>query len=546
MLKENLFFKEVGYFSRHFFIILVGSTLLRFLLAFLFPVFGDACRYFMMARAISINPYLLTKKGLTYPNPLYLVIGACFYRLLSMIHSDLGFAGIRLISPISGTLTILVTYAICRKILSPKACLYSVLLLALSPSHILFSSVGYMESLFLLFVTLAIYFFIRDDLPTRRSIVLCGLSLGLASLTRITGFLLLVILSTYLLLFRNLLTQSTRLRFTLILVSCVLVMTAPYYGRQLWEFGSIEVIGQILPPREKPVSLDSFLYRGEIVAEKSGIQYQDPHYTPMVRLIGTYFEFWGVWGGAVNVLFRTGVLGFPTVILTGFIIITLLITFFHLYGGLTLRGRQEYFLLHICVAVLLLVFFATITVQSVQQGFVSASMGYRKPLIMVAPILAIYGGHGLNQVTKKLEGKSQASRLLKYVVVMSLLFLVLAVGFEGFYMRERYETALTGAAGWLKHNRSKDGAVLTTRSLETAYLADRRTISLSLISVEALDSDLFETHSISHVLIPIKEFTQNSSLDPYMERFQILREEGVLEEVYRDSGAFILEVQSQV
>ena len=533
---------KFGCLSKQFLIMLGGFALLRFILVFLFPVFGDACRYFLMAKAISEDPYLLTQKGLTYPSPLFLIIAACFYRLFSTIGTDFGFVGVRLISPISGALTVLITYMICKTIMSQRERFYSVLLLGLSPSHLLFSSIGYMESLFVLFATLAIYFLLKDNPPTQRSTILSGLSLGLASLTRITGFLLLIAIVAYLLTHGNSLTRLTRLRLSALSVCCVLLVAGPYYGRQLYEVGSVEMIGQVLPPREKKISLDSLLYQVEIRAKRSGVQYRDPHYTPWSRIIGTYFEFWGVWGGAVDVLFREGVLDLPLLVLTGFTVITLFLTSFHLYGILTLKGKQQYALLHLYVFILFSVFFATIAIQYFQQGFVSASIGYRKPLITVAPILAIYGGYGLNRVIRKLEGRKLPRVLTSSVVIGSLLILLLAVGFEGLYMRERYETTIIGAARWIKENTSKAGAILTTRSLEIAYLADRKTVSLSLVASGAVNKNLFETYSISHVLIPIKEFAQNRSLDPYAERFKMLEDEGALREVYRDSGAFVLEI----
>ena len=529
-------------FSKEHSIMLIGFILIRFLYAFLFPVFGDACRYSLMAKAISENPFLLARKGLTYPSPLFLMIGAFFYRFFSIIGTDCGFTGVRLISPISGSLTIFFTYMICRRLFGRRGSFYPILFLGLSPSHILISSIGYMESLFVLFVTLAIYFLIRDDPPTGKSAALSGLALGLASLTRVTGLLLIIIIVVYLLTRRRLLTSSTRLGLSVLIVSCALIVSGPYYGRELYEFGSVEMIGQVFPPREEPISLDSLLYQVEVTAERSEVQYQDMHYNPWFRIIGTYFEFWGIWGGAVNVLFRTGVLGFPLLVLTGFTVITLFLTYFHLYGGITLKGKQEYVLLHLCVFLLFSVFFAYVAIQSLRQGFISVSMGYRKPLITVAPILAIYGGHGVDRVIKRLGGKRFPRVLIESAVVASLLILLLAVGFEGFYMRERYEITLLGAAGWIKQNVSKAGVIITTRSLEIAYLADRRTVSLSLVAPQAVNRDLFETHSISHVLIPVKELAQNRSLDPYMRRFQILEDEGVLREVYRDSRAFVLEI----
>ena len=539
MIKKLSLLKE-GCLSRQLLIMLVGFTVLRFLLAFLFPVFGDASRYFMMAKAISEDPSLLTRRGSIYPSPLFLMIGACFYRVFSIIGDEFGFVGVRLVSPISGALTVLITYMICMKILNRKAAIYSTILLGLSPSHILFSSVGYMESLFVLFVTIAIYFLIKDNSPTKKSVILSGLSLGLASITRVTGFLLLATFLLYLFTRWNLLVRSKRVSLLVLLICCVLIVSSPYYGRQLYETGAVEMIGQVFPPREGLVFLDTLLYRETIVTETAQVQSQSIHFNPWFRMAGTYFEFWGIWGGAVDVLFRIGAFGFPLLVLIGFAIITLFLTFFHLYGSITLKGKQEYVLLHLCVLSLFSVFLTYVTVLSLQQGFICFSMGYRKPLITVAPVLAIYGGYGLDRIIKKMEGKRYARGIIKFTVAASLLVLLIAVVFEGVYMRERYETSLLGAAGWLKQGTDKGGTVLTIRSLEIAYLAGRRTVALSLIAPNTVDRALFETYSISHVLIPT-DFAQERTSNPYMGRFRILENEGVLREVYRDSGAFILE-----
>ena len=457
--------------------------------------------------------------------------------------------GVRLISPISGSLTVMITYMICKRILNRREQFYSVLFLGLSPSHILFSSVGYMESLFVLFVTISIYFLLRDNRLGKESVILSGLSLGLACLTRVTGFLLLGAILLYLFTCRKFQTLSTRVGLSAIFVCCVLVLSGPYYGKQLYESGDVVTIGRIFPPHEEVVSLDSLLYRVEIQEEISTyeIQKKNIHFVPWFRLVGTYYEFWGIWSGAVNVLFRGGILSLnPFVVLFGFTLATLYLTYFHIYGALTLGKIERSSLLHLSTVFVFFSFFAVVVSSTLAYGYVSDSMGYRKPLIAVAPILAIYAGCGMAKFLERIKKNGIFHWSIRLATLISVGMLLLAVCLEGIYMRERYETSLLEGANWIRENTNKEVVVLTSRSLEIAYLTRRRTMALLLLGPQTINEETLLQHGVSHILIPIKEFSQREDLNPFLERFSTLQQEGVLREVYRDTDVFILEVVPQV
>jgi len=402
-----------------------------------------------------------------------------------------------------------------------------------------------MESLFVLFSSLAIYFLLKDNPPTRKSVMMSGLLLGLASLTRVTGVLLLAAFLLYLLTHKVLPDSKTRIYLSTILVSCVLVLSIPYYGRQLYDFGTVEIVGRILPAREEAVSLDSLLYRVEIGTDigDSTVQKEDIHYTPWFRLIGTYYEFWGIWGGAVNILFRERVLNLnPFVVLLGFTLPTIFLTYLHILGGLSLGWNQRNKLLHLCVALIFFAFFTVAISSILTYGTVDASMGYRKPLITVAPILAIYGGRGMAKILERIKEHVFIHSSIRFVTVISLGVLLLAVCFQGIYMRERYETRLLKGANWIKENTDREAIILTSRSLEIAYLSRRRTMTLVLVAPRALDESTLLQYKVSHILIPTKEFSQRESLDPYLRRFLDLQQNGTLREVYRDPDVIIFEV----
>ena len=537
-------------FSKELLVMLVGFALLRFLLAFLFPVFGDACRYFIMAKAIYAKPSLFAMRGLSYPTPLFLLVSALFYGLFIPFGERTADLSLRLVSPLFGSLTLVFTYLAAKRMFNEKTALLSVVFLGLSPSHIMFSSIGYMEGLFVFLVSLSLYFLVRDNSkPRETSYILCGIALGLASLTRQTGLLVAAIMALFILFDNRIRSRTGRLKSVFLMILGLSVIAGPWYIDQLYRFGTIDLFGQIFPAHEPAtITLDTLLYRVDIYAPRSSIGTNEPttYYQPWFRLIGTYYEFWGVWGGAFDVLLRVRIPFFdPSLLLLGFTVVTLFLSLLHVLGVFKSIRNNRAGILHLLAISTFSVFLFVIFAQWIEYGSVSPSLGYRKPLITIAPVLAIYGGEGWKRLLEIAEETKHrhASKLLIMTVSVCLVLCLAGLCFEGNFMRERYQERLLSAAQWIKHNTLKDAVVLTSRDLEIAYLTGRRTMAMYLVQASAIDQDLLIRHNVSYIFIPSDELTQDARLGPYVQRFSILKNMGFLEEAYRDSFGVILKAK---
>ncbi len=547
MSKRSVLSRGIG-FPREVSTIFLVFTFLRFLLAFFFPVFGDACRYFIMAKAIYVKPSLLTMRGLSYPTPLFLLIAAFFYGIFIPFGEHAADLSLRLMSPLFGSLTVILTYLIAKKLFNEKAAFLSAVFLGFSPSHLLFSSLGYMEGMFIFFVSLALFYIVRHDAePSDASYGLCGLALGLASLTRQTGLFVVAVLALFTLLFEpRLKSPSKRIKATLLILIGTVLLAGPWYIDQLYQFGTIGYFGQLLPAHEEPVTLDSLLYRVEVHAQRSSIEQTSISSSPWFKLIETYYEFWGVWGGAFDVLlrFRMPLLS-PWLLLGGFTATTLFLSSIHMFGMLASKGDNRIGILHLLTASAIILFLGVIVSQLIEDGSIGPSLGYRKPLIVIAPILAIYGGRGVEALSEIIIERKSARVNKQFLAAICISFLLCLVGlcFEGYFMRERYQERLLGGATWLRQNTPKNAVVLTPRALEIAYLAGRRTMAMYLVRADAITQGLMIDHEVSYILIPQSDPTQPSYLDEYTKRIRDLQSKGLLEESYQDSYVLILKVE---
>ena len=537
------------YFSKEFLIMLLAFSLLRFLMAFLFPVFGDACRYFMIAKTIYVQPSLLVKRGITYPTPLFLLISAFFYGMFIPFGEKVADLSLRLVSPLFGSLTIVFVYLIAKKMFDEKIALFSTILFGLSPSHVLFSSIGYMEGLFLFLVSLSLYFLVKDDSePPVSSYGFCGLTLGLASLTRQTGLLVVAVLVLFTLFYSRTSSRVKRLKATLILLGGAFIIAGPWYLDQLQQFGSFGA-GQILPVSTTvdPLSLDSLIYRVDVQAPRS-VGAGDPsiYYQPWFRIIGIYYEFWGIWGGAFSVLLHIQIPLFdPLLLLIGFSIVTLFLSIFYVLGVISSIRKGRATILHLLTISTFLIFLLLIIRRWVEYGDIHPSLGYRKPLIVIAPILAIYGGRGLQrflEIGRKVRYR-HTSKLLLTAVFISLFLCLSGLCLEGVFMREKYQERLLGGIHWIEQNTSEDAVILTPRALEIAYLSGRRTMAMYLVQASAINQEILLNHNVSYILIPKEDPARDAYLNSYIQRFHLLQHIGFLEETYQDSFVLIFKTK---
>jgi len=177
--------KKINYYRLALFTIILG-TLLRFALAIYHQPSGDACWHFSVAKFISQNlrAPLLEHLGRAEPfwaPPMFHFIAALFYKFANGI-------GMKLVSPLFGSLTLFYTFLIAKKIYNERAAFFSVLFLTFLPIHLDYTIFGYVDGLLTFLIVLSVYLIVENRL------FLSSLVFGLAVLTKYNAIFILPVL----------------------------------------------------------------------------------------------------------------------------------------------------------------------------------------------------------------------------------------------------------------------------------------------------------------------------------------------------------------
>lgn len=170
-------------------VIIVIALCVRVGLALLNHVAGDACWHLAIAKQLGKTHDFLSLTNIGrdqpfYAPPLFHIVGAIVFAVCSTLGESVGSVSILLVNPIIGTLTIIFSFILVRKLFNERIALFSAAFMAIIPFHLTFSYTGYVEMLLFLLSILAIYF------ASRNQYIMSALFAGLAAFTKSTGFFL--------------------------------------------------------------------------------------------------------------------------------------------------------------------------------------------------------------------------------------------------------------------------------------------------------------------------------------------------------------------
>ena len=114
------------------FIIIAAGILLRFFLASISSASGDACWQLSASRFIAENKRfpLYEPLGRSEPfwaPPLFHVMAATLYSAFGLLGPNAADFAMRMLSPLLGSLTLVISYLISKKLFDEKAALYSMI-----------------------------------------------------------------------------------------------------------------------------------------------------------------------------------------------------------------------------------------------------------------------------------------------------------------------------------------------------------------------------------------------------------------------------------
>ena len=186
-------FKNLDKYTKLAIITILIGILLRFSLASIYYISGDACWHLSVGRFIAENGEIPLFEGLGrsepfWPPPLFHFLVAFTYNIFNIYSSEAANFSIKFISPIFGSLTLIFSYLTFRKFQNQMAAFYSILFLSFIPISIDYSILGYVESMLTFLVVLSLYFALNNRL------VLSAITAGFSILTKYNGIFVIPVL----------------------------------------------------------------------------------------------------------------------------------------------------------------------------------------------------------------------------------------------------------------------------------------------------------------------------------------------------------------
>lgn len=215
-------------------ILIIIVALIRFIFALTHTVSGDACWQLSAARFIADNNQIPLFEGIGraqpfWPPPLFHLFGASLFKIFSLVSRDVADISLKLVSPIFGTLTIIITYLITRRLFNEKITFYSMIFINFIPVFLDYSILGYVGSTSAFFSVFSVYLMIN------KKYFLSSISLGMATLSKYNAIFMLPMILYLAYKFIN---KKERNRAVLIVLFIPLLLSSIWFLRNLILLGN--------------------------------------------------------------------------------------------------------------------------------------------------------------------------------------------------------------------------------------------------------------------------------------------------------------------
>ena len=266
--------------------LIVIVALIRFAFAAAYTVSGDACWHLSAVRFIANENRIPLFEGIGrlqpfWAPPLFHFISAFLYKISVPISSEFADISSKLVSPIFGTLTIIILYIITRKFFDEKIAFYSMIFINFIPIFLDYSVFSYVDSTAAFFSILSIYLMLNNIY------ILSSVSLGLALLSKYNAvFMYPLILYLAYRLTKNKETIYKRL---------ALVAFLPLAVSSIWFIRNLILLGNPFWP------FLNGIFKG--VAPEAA--YNNISFGPLFSsgtYLSSYLEFFGVPGGNISLI----------------------------------------------------------------------------------------------------------------------------------------------------------------------------------------------------------------------------------------------------
>lgn len=240
-------FQKLDKYTKIAIVLILIGVIIRVSIVPFTTVSGDGCWHISISNFIVENGRTPLHEMLGRPEafsrpPLFHLFNALLYSVFKLIGPSAASLAIKYTSTIFGSLSLVLVFLIAKKMFNKKIATYSLFFVTFLPMHIYFSSITHIDVLVSFLVLAAIYFVIENR------IVLSGIFLGFALLSKYESVICLVVIAAILLIKHK---DRITLFFknTLIVCGIGLIMSAGWYIRNyihlknpIWPFLS-NIIG---------------------------------------------------------------------------------------------------------------------------------------------------------------------------------------------------------------------------------------------------------------------------------------------------------------
>ncbi len=466
-MKINL--KPLDYTKLSIIIILTG-IIIRFYLASIHHVAGDACWQLSNSRFIAENLKipLFEQFGRDEPfwaPPLFHMIAAFVYMLFKSEFA------VKMISPVFGSLSLILFLVVAKKLFGKKIAFYSILFLTFVPLHLDYSVFSYIDGMLAFLVLLSVYFALNNKIAAS------GIAAGIAILTKYNGIFILPAL--FYIVYENNRNRRIFLKkvFILSLISLLIgsvwfARNWHYLGNPVWPFMNSFFNGiEVSSFHESSVGAVKISNIFNVNAAKS-----------------IYLGIFGVPDGNINALYffkipyinlLFAVWFFGTIIFS--------IPLFMGFISKRLKYRKLLFIWIIAYIILALLY------------VINASWSVSRFLLPAFPAAALIWGHGienfkLKKIPKEFLGCRKFQNFLANKKVRNIFAALVAIIIIGFLLTSFIKINLAAKAwdfynddfSWVKLHTSKN-AVFLSESQCISYNVERQTVTSNIKNLENAD-----------------------------------------------------------
>ncbi|MDI6860283.1 MAG: hypothetical protein QMC85_07295 [Methanocellales archaeon] len=285
-----------------------------------------------------------------------------------------------------------------------------------------------------------------------------------------------------------------------------IIVCAPYYVRNYVLFG-----GLIFPkiPHRAIHFTKSFEFTNPDYSQQLTVAYQESSGI-IDYMREMYWDFWGIPTGNLS-----KVAFLPNYIVMGFMLMTLVISLFYIFGVLRgVRDRKN---------LITYVWLLTWAIAILLTGK-NLLWGYRR-LLPTAPFLALLAGYGFNDLLDMSSRHKQVLTKMLYVVLILAIIGCSASQMGKAYVANEYFDKYSDSLYYLK-TIPGDPIVTTPYQEQTLYYSEKKSYMLPQLEPSRLSHATLREHNISYIVRA--DIYMFYDMTPYNERIDQMASQGLL------------------